>query len=85
MMRGMRAGRALAGGLAAGAALALILCVAASALAVLTGATVGIPGFFSAQADLGRVVFTPDWGAVALVSVGSVIAGVAACRPSEKG
>lgn len=78
MMRGIsRAGRAIAGGLVAAAILGLVLCAASSALVALTGATVGIPGFFMATTALGRFVFTPDWGAVALIVSGATAVGAA--------
>lgn len=74
-MRGTsKAMRAIAGGLAAGVVLALVLCLVPSALAAVTGVTVGIPGFFSATAGQGRAVFTPDWGCV-LVVLGAVVVG----------
>ncbi|HEX9227877.1 MAG TPA: hypothetical protein VF885_14825 [Arthrobacter sp.] len=80
--------RAVAGGLVAGFTLALALCMAASALAVMTGTTVAVPGFFSARGTLGSgsfaVVFTPDWGAVALVVLGAVISAVMAGRRSAR-
>lgn len=86
-MRGMaKAARAVVGGLAAGIALALTLCLATSALAVVTGTTVGVPGFFVAQAasdsDSWGVVFTPDWGSVALVAFVAVIGALMAGRRS---
>jgi hypothetical protein len=83
-MRGIpNAVRAIAGGLAAGAAQALALCLASSALAAVTGVAVEVPGLFSATAALGGVVFTPDWGGVLMVLGAVVVGAVLAGKRSE--
>lgn len=87
MKRTSNAGRAAIDGLVAGVALASILCVATSALAALTGTTVGVPGFFMArtaqESGALAVVFTPGWGGVALIAFAAAIAiAVMAARRS---
>ena len=82
-MRGMsRASRAIAGGLTAAAILGLALCLVPSALAAVTGSTVGAPGFFSASAGPTAVAFTPDRGGAALGAFGAAIVSVLAARRS---
>lgn len=71
--------RAVAAGLAAGTALSVFLCLTSSALAAVTGSSVGIPGFFLARAlqlnGVMAVTFTPDWGAVALAGLCALVVG----------